>query len=40
MPAIIKEELITATFLGLDKDLHGEIRSWITYQSVHALQSL
>src|SRR5665647_334033 len=33
MPAIIKEKFVTAAFLGLDKDLHGEIRSWITYAS-------
>ena len=40
MSAIIQEKFVTATFLGLNKDLHGEIRSWITYDEFHAFQSL
>ena len=33
VPAIDKKEFEAAPFLGLDQDLHGEIRSWMTYAS-------
>src|SRR5208337_2991183 len=33
IPAIVIEQLVDAPPLGLDNDLHGAIRSWITYAS-------